>query len=63
MVAPTQVTIYYSTSSTQVLSIPDGVDYSNMILNIVRGGGFWFRDSTELLTWIPMNQVTKVTAA
>jgi len=63
MAAPTQVTIYYSTSSTQALLIPDGVDYTNMILNMVRGGGFWFSDTTGLLTWIPMNQITKITAA
>ena len=58
----TNLTIYYGSSSTQIVPL-NGLDYTNAILNIVRNGGFWFTDPTGLLTYIPFSQITKITAA
>jgi hypothetical protein len=63
MAAPTQLTVTYASGSTQVLPIPAGLLYSDAVLNISRGGGFWFTDASGLLTWIPLSQITKITAA
>jgi len=68
MAAPTTLTISYSTASTATLSIPTGGgaalgDYSAAVAQIVRGGGFWFTDSSGNLTFIPIGQITKIVAS
>jgi hypothetical protein len=67
MAAPTQLTISYGTSSTQTVAIPSAggtqADYSLAVMNLVRAGGFWFTDGTGLLTFIPLSQITKITAS
>lgn len=71
MSAPSSLTITYvstlpSTTSTQTLSIPDSggsqANYSLAVRNLARTGGFWFTDTTGLLTFIPLSQITKITA-
>lgn len=62
MAAATTLIVNYGTSSSQTLTIANGIDYSQAVLNIVRGGGFWFTDATGLLTWIPLGEITKITA-
>lgn len=37
-------------------------DYSLMVSNIVRSGGFWFTDASGVLTFIPIEQIVKITA-
>ena len=61
--AATQLTIFYGTSSAATVPIAANVDYSQAVLNIARGGGTWFTDASGLLTWIPLSQITKVTAS
>lgn len=62
MAAPSNLTISYGSSSTATVPIPASTDYSTAILNIARAGGFLFTDASGVLTWIPLNQVTKITA-
>jgi hypothetical protein len=73
MAAPSTITITYvstlpSTTSTVTLPITPGAggggeaDSSQTMRNIARAGGFFFTDSTGLLTWIPYSQITKITA-
>ena len=60
MAQPTQIVISYGTSSSATLPIPSNSDFSTAVLNIARGGGAVFTDSNGVLTWIPVEQITKV---
>jgi hypothetical protein len=60
MAPPTQIVISYGTSSSVTLPIASGTDLSTSVLNIARGGGVLFTDSNGAVTWVPVQQITKV---
>ncbi len=71
MAAPTQIVISYisaytngiaTANTTATLPIASGTDFTTSVLNISRGGGFLFTDSSGVPTWIPVSQVTKIVA-
>lgn len=62
MATPTTLTVFFGGTS-QTVPIPATVAYADFVQSIVHGGGFWFFDSTNLATWIPISAVTKITAA
>lgn len=66
MSAPTLATVSYvstlpSTTSTVVLPITP--DYTTWVLNLTRMGGVSFTDASGVLTWVPQNQILKITFA
>jgi hypothetical protein len=67
MAAPTNLTVYYGTSSSVVIAIPtvSGTpqEVTQVLRNAALAGFFSFYDSNNLFTAIPWNAVTKVTAA
>jgi len=67
MAAPTTITITYistppSTTSTVTLPIPANSDYSTSFLNAARAGGVTFSDASGTLTFVPIEQIVKITA-
>lgn len=58
---PTTITINYSTASSATVSITTGMNYSDMVANIVKGGGKWLTVA-GVLTFIPLNQIRSITA-
>jgi hypothetical protein len=71
MAAPTTLTVSYvsaytngvgSANTTVTLTIRAGEDYSASIHNIFLEGGFFLTSATGVLTFIPWNQITSITA-
>ena len=62
--AATQITITFSNGGVPsvTLPIPAGVDARQFTRNIVLAGGCWFVDANGLQNWVPISQVTKITA-
>jgi hypothetical protein len=68
MASPSTLTINYASSSTATVPIISGAggggasDYAQMVQNIVKGGGVWITSSLGVLTWIPLGEITSITA-
>jgi hypothetical protein len=68
MASPSTLTINYASSSTATVPIISGAggggasDYAQMVQNIVKGGGVWTTSSAGVLTWIPLGEITSITA-
>jgi hypothetical protein len=64
---PTNLTIYYASSSSAVIPIPTvssvPIEVSLAIRNIQVAGGFSFYDANNLFTYVPFSAITKITAA
>jgi hypothetical protein len=79
MAAPTTITVSYGSSSTVTIPIPaalqtldSGQDVSTqsgfkafdvLMAAITKRGGIHFTDASNVLTFIPIGQITKITAA
>ena len=71
MAAPTTLTVSYisaytngiaSAQATATISIPAGIDFSQHVRNIQRGGGVWIVNASGVNQFIPWNQITGITA-
>lgn len=57
-----------STTSTASVPITSGAggggeaDYSMMVRNLVRNGGFWFTSAAGVLTFIPVETIVNIAA-
>lgn len=68
MAAPTTLTVSYISAFTNgvgsantTVTQPIAVDPTTSLLNLARSGGLLFSDATNVLTFIPLTQITKVT--
>lgn len=61
---PTTLNVTYGTNNaTQTVSIPAGSNYSDFMMAIARGGGVWYTSTSGVLSFIPLSQISGVTAA
>jgi hypothetical protein len=54
---PTKITVTNVDSSSDVILIPDGMTYSQVVQNWHKGGGYW--GGSDFLTWRPYPQIVK----